>query len=62
MKGAGSAESKGRTLPTGIFAHPGGVCYSPRMARPRRIYKLKWRSKKANHGRKPTRGRDKKWH
>jgi hypothetical protein len=32
------------------------------MARPRRNYKLKWRSKKANHGRKPTRGRDKKWH
>jgi hypothetical protein len=27
------------------------------MARDRRNYKLKWRSKKANHGRKPCRGR-----
>jgi hypothetical protein len=30
------------------------------MAKRRRIYKLSWRSKKANHGRKPGRGRDKK--
>ena len=30
------------------------------MAKRRRIYKLKWRSKKANHGRKPGRGRDRK--
>jgi hypothetical protein len=28
------------------------------MAKRRRIFKLKWRSKKANHGRKPCRGRD----
>jgi len=34
--------------------------YAPGMAKDRRIYKLKWRSKKANHGRKPCRGRDKK--
>ena len=39
----------------------GASRYAPGMARPRRIYKLKWRSKKANHGRKPTRGRNKKW-
>ena len=38
---------------------PAGLWYSPGMARPRRNYKLKWRSKKANHGRKPTRGRNK---
>ena len=30
------------------------------MAKKRRTYKLKWRSKKANHGRKPCRGHDKK--
>ena len=30
------------------------------MAKKRRIYKLKWRSKKANHGRKPARGRDRR--
>jgi hypothetical protein len=30
------------------------------MAKKRRIFKLKWRSKKANHGRKPARGRDKR--
>jgi len=30
------------------------------MAKVRRIYKLKWRSKKANHGRKPCRGRDRR--
>jgi hypothetical protein len=28
------------------------------MGKRRRNYKLKWRSKKANHGRKPCRGRD----
>lgn len=28
------------------------------MAKPKRTYKLKWRSKRANHGRKPNRGRD----
>jgi len=28
------------------------------MSKRRRNYKLKWRSKKANHGRKPCRGRD----
>jgi hypothetical protein len=31
------------------------------MGKRRRTYKLSWRSKKANHGRKPCRGRDKKW-
>jgi hypothetical protein len=30
------------------------------MGKRRRNYKLKWRSKKANHGRKPCRGRDRK--
>jgi len=30
------------------------------MAKSRRIGKLSWRSKKANHGRKPGRGKDKK--
>ena len=28
------------------------------MAKIRRTYKLKWRSKRANHGRKPNKGRD----
>lgn len=28
------------------------------MGKRRRNYKLKWRSKNANHGRKPCRGRD----
>jgi hypothetical protein len=31
------------------------------MGKRRRTYKLSWRSKKANHGRKPCRGRDKAW-
>ncbi len=35
---------------------------TPPMAKRKRTYKLSWRSKKANHGRKPCRGRDKKWH
>ncbi len=30
------------------------------MAKRRRTYKLSWRSKKPNKGRKPCRGRDKK--
>jgi len=30
------------------------------MAKKRRIGKMGWRSKKANHGRKPCRGADKK--
>ena len=47
--------------PRGEVDREGAPRYAPGMARPRRIYKLKWRSKKANHGRKPTRGRNKKW-
>lgn len=31
------------------------------MARKRRTYKFTWRSKKANHGRKGARGKDKSW-
>jgi hypothetical protein len=31
------------------------------MAQKKRIYKFKWRSKKANHGRKPARGKAKAW-
>ena len=31
------------------------------MARKRRTYKFTWRSKKANHGRRGTRGKDKSW-
>ncbi len=31
------------------------------MSKRKRTYKLAWRSRRANHGRKPCRGRDKKW-
>lgn len=31
------------------------------MAQKKRSGKMAWRSKKANHGRKPTRGRVKRW-
>jgi len=31
------------------------------MAKRKRNYKFSWRSKKANHGRKGTRGKTKEW-
>ena len=31
------------------------------MATGKRYGKLRWRSKRASHGRKPTRGKPKKW-
>lgn len=60
-----------RGPPTGHFWRDGGrpvvsAALGPRartetpMGKRRRNYKLKWRSKKANHGRKPCRGRDRK--
>ncbi|MCG3133882.1 MAG: hypothetical protein HMLKMBBP_01148 [Planctomycetes bacterium] len=39
----------------------GVKCRSNDMGKRKRTYKLKWRSKKANHGRKPCRGRDRSW-
>ena len=54
----GALARAGRVLYDSGLEFPKGRDY---MARPSDNYKLKWRSKKANKGRKPSKGRVKGW-